>query len=361
VPSSDPCVSVIAVVADEPAARLLSMFTAVASQDAVGAVDLVVAAPPADHPTVEACLRNWSRGPVTLIANPGGNRSRGLNACLAAARGAVVVRVDARSVLPADYVRRCVDRLRADADVTVVGGHQVAAVPPEAGARRRGIARALRHPFLLGGAAYRDPDASGAVDTVYLGAFRLADATHLRYDETLTANEDYDLCARVRADGGTVYLEPGLDVRYEPRCTYRGLAEQYHAFGRAKTTYWRTRGHGPRGRQRTALALAAIAAVGTLGVAVVWPPALVIAAGLAGVAYLVADAVGDRSPGSVATHVAAVAAHVIIETAWCSGVVTEWLAPRTSGDVEHALERDAGVRRGDRVDRDPVDHLAAGE
>jgi succinoglycan biosynthesis protein ExoA len=363
-PSSDVTTSVIAVLAGEPSARVAAMLDAVAAQDAPGAMEMIVAAPPADHAELRPLLACWGRGPVTLLDNPGGSRSRGLNACIAAARGRIVVRVDARSRVTHDHVRRCLARLDAEPTVTIVGGHQLATVSADAGVRARGIARALRHPNLVGGAPYRRPAASGDVDTVYLGAFRRDDA--VAYDEALAANEDYDVCARVRAAGGTVFLEPGLDVAYEPRTRYRGLFAQYAAFGAAKAAYWRFRASRPRGRQLAALTLVPVAIAGALILGLRWPVTLPVLALVAGATYLLLDAIGERGPASLRTRLAAVTAHVVIETGWCVGIVVgvrraRNAVPSGSGDVEHALERDAGELGGHRVHHDPVHHLTAHE
>ena len=143
-----------------------------------------------------------------MLENPGGSRTVGLNRCIDAALGEYVVRVDARSVLAPDHVRRTIARLAADSTVGVVGGHQIPWTPDPATARAAGIERALRNRWLLGNADYRDPAASGPTDTVYLGSFRTAELRRLRYDEALTANEDFDLCRRIRDAGRRVWLEP---------------------------------------------------------------------------------------------------------------------------------------------------------
>ena len=151
-----------------------------------------------------------------------------------------------------------------------------------------GIARALQNRWLLGNAAYRDPSAFGAVDTVYLGAFRSAEARAIRYDERLDANEDFDLCHRYRDRDATVWLDPDLDVRYEPRRTWDELFSQYQSFGRAKVHMWQTTASKPNPRQYASI-LAAGGAV------------VVLAAGL-------------RSPAIL------LAAHVAIELGWLIGI-----------------------------------------
>jgi succinoglycan biosynthesis protein ExoA len=281
---------------------------------------VLVAAPPEEHPGLAGVAAGGAVGTVTLVANPGGGRSAGLNRALHRARTATVVRVDARSVPPPDYVARCVARLEANPSIGVVGAIQrPAARDPGAGAR--GIARALRYPWLLGAGSYRRASGGGPADTAYLGAFRRAELLAFGgYDERLDANEDFDVCARYRAAGQQVWVEPGLEVEYEPRRTHRELWVQYRAFGEAKVRYWRATGARPNRRQGVALggALAATLA----GVTVGRRPRRFVAALAAGLGVLaLVDHWVDPEERDVATRVAAIGAYATFVTAWCCGVV----------------------------------------
>jgi succinoglycan biosynthesis protein ExoA len=359
-PSSEPVVSVIAVTRDEPVDRLVRMIDAVAGQDAPFPIEFVLAAPAGDHADVQRALVGWDHGPVQLLDNPSGSRTVGLNRCLDAASGRFTVRIDARAAIAPDHVTRCVARLAANPSVVVVGGHQCAA-PTTGGSAAAGIARALRNPWLLGHAAYRDPLASGSVDTVYLGAFRTKDVRRFRYDEGLDANEDFELCRRIRTAGGTVWLEAGLDVRYEPRAGWRDLERQYESFGRAKVAFWRRSGTRPGRRQLTALAAAALGA-SFAAAAVRRPPVFAAGVATAATLALVTDELGSGTE-PLAVRLSALPAHVAIESGWLLGIIRglRERGPGGSGDVEHPLERDPGVNGGALVDDDPVHDLAAGE
>ena len=137
--SSDATVTVVAVISGEPVDRLRRMIGGVAAQDHRGPLHLVIAAPRGDHATIQAALVGWDRDDVRLLENAGGSRTVGLNRAIAVATGEFVVRVDARSLLAPDHVRRCVARLAADPTVGAVGGHQVPWVPPSAPTRTAGI------------------------------------------------------------------------------------------------------------------------------------------------------------------------------------------------------------------------------
>ncbi len=224
--SSDATVTVVAVTLGEPVTRLRRMIDAVARQDHAGPLHLVVAAPRADHARIEQALVGWDRGRVRLVDNPGGSWTAGLNRCINAAAGEYIVRVDARSVLAPDHVRRTIARLAADSTVGVVGGHQVPWMPRPAPTRAAGIERALRNRWLLGNADYRDPAASGptAPSTWDRSVSRSCSdsATTRRWPPTRTSTSAGG-CASPAAASGSKQVSTS---RYEPRATWRGLWHQ---------------------------------------------------------------------------------------------------------------------------------------
>lgn len=312
-------ISVVVVVRAEAPDRIDRLFHAVASSTGVGDVEVVIAAPQADLNAIIVPEPNGALGAVRLVENPTGERSAGLNLATATATGQYICRLDARSRPPADHLRRCIDALAADPRIAVVGGRQ-APVPGSTSALALGIARALRNPWVLGGARYRRPDASGSVDTVYLGSFRRSDLLAIGgWDERLSANEDFDLCARFRADGGVIWLEAGLAVDYEARTSLGALLEQYHAFGRSKVAFWRLGGRRPALRQVVAIA-GGIALSIAIATSVVRPRRLgaVVMGGLCAVA--VVDHIADPEEPQPAVRAYAIVASVAVVTSWLSGI-----------------------------------------
>jgi len=266
--NAPPDVSVVMVVRDEPPARVHRVVEALRGQEPLGTpfvIELLIAGPPTEVARYEGAGCGGRLAAVRAVGNPGGGRSAGLNRATAAARATTIVRVDARSRVPQDYVARCLARLESDPAVGVVGGVQWPE-PVGTSVAGRGAARALRNRWLLGNPAYRRPGAGGAVDTVYLGAFRRAELVALGgWDEGLDANEDFDLCARYRAAGQRVWLEEDLLVGYEPRVGARALFRQYEAFGRSKVRFWRRTGRRPNARQSVALGTAGVATLAAMG------------------------------------------------------------------------------------------------
>jgi len=322
-------VSVLVVARGEPRARLERLLRALDQQQGRVRLEVLLAVPPDEHAALAGLHRAIGHGAVSsarLVANPGGARCTGLNRALRVARGDVVARADARSHPPPDYVARAVARLDAAPGVGVVGGVQRPVCVAD-GVAARGIARALRNPWLLGGATYRRPGGGGEADTAYLGAFRTAGLRALGgWDERLAANEDFDLCARYRAAGAAVWVEPGLEVPYEPRASHRELWRQYHAFGDAKARYWRTAGAAPNRRQVTALAGAAAA----LGVSalVARRPRRGLALGVGALALLAAaDHVVDPGERDLRVRAAAYGAYATYLSAWVTGVARGLVRP----------------------------------
>ncbi len=168
---------------------------------------------------------------VRVVDNPAGITPAGLNAAILASTGEVIVRCDAHSQLPADYIATAVERLDATG-AGVVGGVQDAhgEIPFE-----RAVAYAMANPMGSGGAAYRRHGEAGPVETVYLGVFRreaLVDSG--LYDETLLRNQDYELNHRIAVAGYGVFFAPELTVRYRPRSSVGALWRQYFDYGRFK-------------------------------------------------------------------------------------------------------------------------------
>jgi succinoglycan biosynthesis protein ExoA len=172
---------------------------------------------------------------LRVIDNPKRLQAPALNAALAAARGDVLVRMDVHCEYAPDYLRRAVEVLEANG-ATNVGGAQRAKAKSTF---QRALTAALRSPIAVGGAKYRNAEAEGYVDTVFLGTFRTADLRELGgWDEEAATNEDAELNQRILARGGRIYLSRSIVVHYYPRDSFRALYKQYfrYGLGRARTT-----------------------------------------------------------------------------------------------------------------------------
>jgi succinoglycan biosynthesis protein ExoA len=244
---------------------------------------------------------------IRVLDNPSRLLVSGLNQGLRAARGRFIVRMDAHSYYSPDYVARGVARLERG-DVAWVSGPPT---PQAVGAWSRRVSLALES-WLGTGGSQKWPsrlEATGLeeidLDTSVFGGVwqRETLEAHGGWDEGWPVNEDSELAARVLESGGRIVCVPGLEARYVPRDSLKGLAIQYWRYGfyRSKTS----RRH-PSSLRRSHLLAPAV--VITAGAALLAPgPVRALArAGIAAYALAVLSAtvqVSRRASGSDAIGV----------------------------------------------------------
>jgi glycosyltransferase involved in cell wall biosynthesis len=168
---------------------------------------------------------------IRVIDNPQRIQSAGLNLAIRAARGRIIARMDVHADYAPKYIEKCVELLeRTGADN--VGG---AARPRATSPTQRAVCAALASPLGFGGAAFRNPDAEGYVDTLFPGAFRreIFDKVGL-FDEGAIVNEDAELNQRILQAGGRIYLSREIELYYYPRDSLAGLARQYFRYGQGR-------------------------------------------------------------------------------------------------------------------------------
>src|SRR5689334_2035977 len=161
----------------------------------------VVAAIIAQHPQIR------------LIDNPRGVVPPGLNAAIRLARGRYIIRMDAHSEYPPNYIGACVRELeKGDADV--VGGRLIT----RPGARTLSalaIALLSQHPFGVGNSGFRLGWKGCYVDTVPFGAFRREVFERVGlFRENLIRHQDFEMNARIRRAGGRIFLSPDIYLTY---------------------------------------------------------------------------------------------------------------------------------------------------
>lgn len=168
---------------------------------------------------------------VIVIPNPGRIVSTGLNKAIRAARGEIVLRLDAHTHYAPDYVRRCVETLRHTGADNVGGPARTRATCPV----QQAIAAAYHSRFSTGGARFHNPGYEGWVDTVTYGCWRKETLERLGlFDENLVRNQDDELNLRLVRAGGKIWQNPEIISWYSPRSTVFGLFQQYFQYG-----YWK--------------------------------------------------------------------------------------------------------------------------
>jgi hypothetical protein len=170
---------------------------------------------------------------LVFIDNPGEIVSSGLNAAIRQARGKTIIRMDAHTEYAADYIRQCVEVLKATS-ADNVGGPWIAVGTGLVG---QAIALAFQSPYAVGGAKGHDPECEGHVDTVYLGCWpREAFQRFGLFDEEFVRNQDDEFNLRIRRGGGRIWQSTKIRSWYHPRQTLSELFSQYLQYG-----YWKVR------------------------------------------------------------------------------------------------------------------------
>ena len=193
-----------------------------------------------------------------VVDNPARCIPVALNLGLHHARGEYVVRMDAHTRYPADYVAQGVERLRRG-DVAWASGP---ALPHGTGRWSRRVELALTTWLGVGNAAFRKARTEVQSDTGFTGVLRRETLVALGgWDEESLVNEDGELAARVRAAGGRIVCIPEMAAAYVPRDGLRALGLQYWRYGQYRA---RTSRLHPESMRRTQLL----------------PPGVVLAAGV---------------------------------------------------------------------------------
>lgn len=150
---------------------------------------------------------------IRVIDNPRRTQSTALNLGIRLARGKYVVRLDAHSVYPRDYLRQCIETaVRTGADN--VGGVVITRCRGS-GYQARMVQALTTHWFGVGNSGFRIGAREGPADTVPYGCFRRDVFERIGlFDERLVRAQDYEFNRRILASGGTVWLNPAIRLDY---------------------------------------------------------------------------------------------------------------------------------------------------
>jgi succinoglycan biosynthesis protein ExoA len=227
---------------------------AMRDQDFSGSIEFVFADGGSRDRTREILERLAATDPrIRVFDNPGRYASSGLNVALRHSRGRWVVRMDAHTLYPADYVARGIARLQRNGTRWVSGPQ----APKGHGPVSRAVSLALGSKLGRGGSrkwggrGLRRGDEYELDAGVFGGVWERA--TLLEYggwDERSSPNEDSELAARFMARGERLICVRAMAADYFPRDSLSGLWRQYRRYGEYRS---RTAARHPQTMRRSHL------------------------------------------------------------------------------------------------------------
>lgn len=173
-----------------------------------------------------AVLRGYGAR-LRVLHNPSRIVPTAMNIGIRAARGAIIARVDAHTVLAPDYIRIGVDTLQRSGADNVGGPMHAVGGGPLANA----IAQAMSSRFGIG-AYFHFASEDREVDTVYMGMYPRTVFERIGlFDEELVRNQDDELNYRLRKAGGRIFITTRMQSRYQNRQSLKTLARQFFQYG----------------------------------------------------------------------------------------------------------------------------------
>lgn len=145
-----------------------------------------------------------------------------LNIGIKESKGDIIIRLDAHSKYPINYITKCVYYIN-HVDADNVG----CIIETESeGKVGNAIASVLSSKFGVGDSKFRTNAKSGYVDTVPFGTFRRTLFDKIGYfDERLPRNQDSEFNHRIIKNGGKIYLFDDIRITYYPRNTIKKLVK----------------------------------------------------------------------------------------------------------------------------------------
>ncbi len=176
-------------------------------------------------------IKKYINSNIRLLNNPKRNVSSAMNIGIKESKGDIVIRLDAHSIYPSNYISTLVYFLfKLEADN--VGGRCIT-LPAKNRIICQAIALAISSPFGVGNSHFRiGKKEIRKVDTVPFGCFRKSLFVKVGfYDEELIRNQDDELNARIIKNGGSIYLIPFLNIKYYARSSIQKIAKMFYQYG----------------------------------------------------------------------------------------------------------------------------------
>ncbi len=160
---------------------------------------------------------------IQLLENPNKFTPFGLNIGVRAAKGEIIIRMDAHAGYKTDYISKCVFYLKETGAENIGGVIKTIAAKDTLTARA--IAIALSHFFGAGNAHFRTgSDKIREVDTVFGGCFKKEVFTKIGFfNEKLRRSQDIEFNKRLKKAGGKIILAPEIQAVYYPQADIKNF------------------------------------------------------------------------------------------------------------------------------------------
>lgn len=167
---------------------------------------------------------------IRVLSNAAKIVPTGLNQAIRQANGKYILRMDAHTDYPPDYIQNCIAELDRTGAANV--GGRCITLPGAETLTGKSIALLTQTRAGVGNAAYRLGLGDVYVDTVPFGAFRREILAEVGlYQEDLARNQDYELNARIRSHGYKIFLSSKICSFYHNVPTFAAFMRQAYLNG----------------------------------------------------------------------------------------------------------------------------------
>jgi glycosyltransferase involved in cell wall biosynthesis len=178
---------------------------------------------------IQSFIKKYSN--IVLLDNPARFTPVSLNIGIKRAVGEFVIRIDAHSSYPSNYVDTLISSfIRLNADNV---GCVIKTKPANDSIKCKAIAYVLGHPFGVGNSYFRIGTSQVLrVDTVPFGIFKRSLFNRIGlFDEELLVNQDDEFNFRIIKNGGDIYLLPDIFVDYIARDSIYKTIRMFYQYG----------------------------------------------------------------------------------------------------------------------------------
>lgn len=168
---------------------------------------------------------------MRTLDNPKRTVPYAMNIGIKAAKGDIIIRLDAHARYPDNYFSTLVNKLHSLKADNV--GAVCRTLPSEDTPKCKAIAAAMSSTFGMGDSHFRiGARKTMEVDTVPFGCYKKNVFEKIGYyDEELIRNQDDELNGRLKKHGGKIYLIPELVIDYFARNTIRKTGKMFYQYG----------------------------------------------------------------------------------------------------------------------------------